>query len=683
MRTLLRLLVPGLLVLRPVVSTAATPAELGEPPSAPSAQRIEELRQMLPPIHLEGAPYSVNTANREEVRGFFNTVYAASESAVMSWTGDQATCNAGTTAAGYRNEVSRRINFFRAMAGVPAGIVFDDTFSLRDQDAALMMSANNQLNHYPPSTWLCYTANGADAADSSNLAWGSAGPDAISGYMFDYGSNNYPAGHRRWLLYPQTQTMGTGDVEASGTNATANATWVIDGHYGGPRPGTRTNFVSWPPPGYAPYPIVYPRWSFSYPGANFSSSTVTMMSNGTNVPVRLETVTTLVADNTLVWVPDNLNANDSTVDWPRPPADKTYQVTVGNVGGTSGTFTYAVTVFDPTVPGSDQVLPVITGPDQPAVGQNNAYTFTAVPSNSGHQWRASRPVAFTTTEGAENGLTDFTSLTTPGYAVVVTSPRASGSYAFHLAQPAPERQTLTYTRVLLPGTSAQIRFSSRLGWATPTQIARVQASLDQGSSWADVYTQAGANNSGEASFASRSASLSRFAGRSLLVRFQYDYTGGTYYNQTTSGVGWYFDNISFADTEELTNPVTTDLPSGSSFSFVPAQVGVYALDARAEVYDEFFLEWGPVKRVSATTALPPVLTCVGSPALVGNQVQIDFVVTNYRAGLTFHLLRATDLAGSWTPDAAAVLQEVVPASRFRFTAALGGASQEFYRMSTP
>ena len=136
---------------------------------------------------------------------------------------------------------------------------------------------------FAPS-WLCYTGDGANAAGNSNLAIGGAGPAAISLYILDNGSNNTAVGHRRWILYPQTQTMATGDVSASGGYPAANATWVFDSNYGGPRPDTRDGFVSWPPPGFVPYPTVWNRWSFSYPNADFAAATVTVSSNGTNDP---------------------------------------------------------------------------------------------------------------------------------------------------------------------------------------------------------------------------------------------------------------------------------------------------------------------------------------------------------------------------------------------------------------
>src|SRR5438034_1286336 len=94
------------------------------------------------------------------------------------------------------------------------------------------------------------------------------GADAITAYIWDFGANNDIVGHRRWLLYPQTKVMGTGDVPNQGGFAAANATWVFDANYGGPRPATRKPFVSWPPAGYVPYQVVYPQWSFALSNVN-------------------------------------------------------------------------------------------------------------------------------------------------------------------------------------------------------------------------------------------------------------------------------------------------------------------------------------------------------------------------------------------------------------------------------
>jgi hypothetical protein len=674
---------PGLIQAKP-------PAILGNPPPAPTPEEVAGLPRQRISKHGATGPFTVNTARREEARSFFNTVYAASEGFTIGWTGNLATCSPGTTDAAFRDLVTLRINYFRAMAGVPAGIVFTNTFNTKDQAAALMMSANNSLSHTPPPTWICYSASGSEAAGKSNIAWGSAGPDSINGYIEDFGAGNTVAGHRRWLLYPQTQLMGTGDVPDSGANGAANAVWVQDGHYSDARPPTRDNFVGWPPPGFVPYQLIYARWSLAYPNANFTNATVTMSTNGVNIPVTRETVATGYGENTLVWYPSSLDPSQPYA-WPRPAADTVYTVRVQNVvvSGSPRTFTYSVTSFDPQVSGPDTVLPVISGPDQPTVNQTNIYSFLAVINATGYQSRRAQRALFTATEGAESGLTYFTTNTAPYYNVIVTNPKNSGSYAFRLshAQPdttPPEGQTLTYSRVLLPGTNGVMQFKSQLGYAANGEVARVQISIDNGNSWLDAYTQTG-NNSGlpvETAFNSRPISLSQYAGRMVTIRFRFDYVlGNSFYNQGDTGFGWYIDDISFSNTEELTNPVVTDIAAGTNFTFYPTLAGAYALAVRAQVYGQYYLEWGPIKSVTAVVGSSPIVQFTGTPSVSGNQVQIDFNVTNYRAGMTFLLLNASDPSAAWTTNNSAFITNLFNAS-FRVTAPTGGASKMFYRIQS-
>jgi hypothetical protein len=129
--------------------------------------------------------------------------------------------------------------------------------------------------------------------------------------MLDYGTNNFVVGHRRWLLYPQTQVMGTGDVPPVGANyLAANTTWVFDANFFGPRPTLRTPYIAWPPSGYVPYQTVYPRWSFSLTNADFTNATVTMTSNGVSVAVFKENYLTGYGENTVVLVPMGLDPNN-------------------------------------------------------------------------------------------------------------------------------------------------------------------------------------------------------------------------------------------------------------------------------------------------------------------------------------------------------------------------------------
>jgi hypothetical protein len=621
------------------------------------------------------------------VRILFNAVYAASEGILMQWTGEAASCIAGGTAAVYRDAVARRINYFRAMAGVPAAITFNDVFSTKDQEAALMMSVNDALSHYPTNTWLCYTAAGSEAAGKSNLAIGQDGPHAVDGYMQDFGQGNEPVGHRRWLLYPQTLTMGTGDVAGEGNRRSANATWVVDSNYGGPRPATRTPFVSWPPAGFVPYQVVYPRWSFSLPNADFTNANVTLSSNSVNAPVVLEPLATRIGENTLVWHLAGQNPDVPSV-WPRPSADTVYTVSITNVllGEAKTNFSYQVTIIDSTVPGPDTVLPSISGPAEPYVGAANRYTFVTLPEATGYQWQSSRRSPLTAVEDAENGLTWMTADTSAGYSVIASSPPPAGNDAFHLAHPTNTAlQTLTSKRRLLPGANAQVVFKSRLAYATTGQVARVQVRAGGAGVWGDIYSQAGKGNTPpETTFIQRTASLAAYAGRSLEIRFAYEYVTGFYYPQTDSDVGWFIDDISFNGVEELTGASLADVTETAAFVLTPTAPEDLALEVRAQVYGEYNLEWGPALSVKAVVGtVPPVLQFVGTPVIASGQITLDFDVANYRPGLVFQLWKSPGLPVTWGVETAATFRTITPNSRFQATAPAPVADRGvYYRVGT-
>lgn len=288
-------------------------------------------------------PPWVDTQNRAASRDWYLVEYLGSANNNSDWTGNHAACGAGTTSEAFRAAILRRINYFRGMAGIPPLARFDDAYNAKAQAAALMMSVNHNLSHNPPSSWICYTEVGHEGAGNSNLFLGTYGPNAISGYIYDPGSNNTSVGHRRWILYPPTQVMGTGDIPPRDGYLASNALWVFDqDNMWGARPETREAFVAWPPSGYVPYQVVYPRWSFGYPQADFSQATVTMKQDGQPLAVQRNTPVNGYGDNTLVWEPQaSFGAS--------PAGDTTYEVTLSNVSiaGQARSFTYTVIVFDP------------------------------------------------------------------------------------------------------------------------------------------------------------------------------------------------------------------------------------------------------------------------------------------------------------------------------------------------
>lgn len=565
----------------------------------------EEKGAATAPAAAAATTLTVAPSNREESRIFYNAVYSASENVPMGWTGNTAAGDAGTTSQAFRDAVALRVNYFRAMGGVPATITFSNTFNGKDQKAALMMSANDQLDHFPPSTWTFYSADGAEAAGKSNLYLSRFGPDAVTGYIEDPGGNNAVGGHRRWILYPHTHTMGTGDVPISGTYSSANALWVIDPGASSTRPATRESYVAWPPPGYVPYAVIFPRWSFAYPGANFAAATVTMTRNGASVPVQIQSRTDNgYGENTLIWVPDNLNAN-VTEPTPRPVSDTSTHVTVANftAGGSTKSFSYDVIVFDPATTGADTVLPTITGPAPAVVGAANTYSFTAVPNATGYRWRSSPLTPYTAVEGAENGLANVTVQVPAGYNPISTTVFAAGSASFHLTHPGFENQSVTLNPQVLVSAGSQLQFKSRLRYSSPGQIAHAQVSEDDGLNWTDLYTQAGSNTSGEGSFVARSAALAAYAGKLVRFRFFYEYlTGQDAYPQPDAAFGWYVDEIAVTNAQQTGAFVTTNIPNGTQFDFIPAQTGAYLLQVLPQFFGQFYLALGPGTSV---TAAPP------------------------------------------------------------------------------
>ena len=658
---------------------------LGDAPEAPNQPPGDVPHGGIRPQSVTGG-FTVDTASRESSRVFFNTVYAASEGITQGWTGDIVNGVAGANLPAFDDAVLRRINFFRAMAGVPASVVPDAVYAAKAQQAALMMSANRQLSHTPPSTWTFYTADGAEAAKNSNLALGYAGPAAIDGLIFDTGANNAPAGHRRWFLYPQTKRMGTGNVPSTQGFPASDATWVIDSSYGTARPSTRDDFVAWPPQGYVPYSLVPARWTFSHSTANFSTATVTLIRDGVPVPTRIESRQSGFGENTIVWIPGDLDPNSGSPT-PFPPpvttVGSTNVVIIDGVvlNGTTRRFTYSTVLFDPTGPGPDTIGAQLVGSDSPVVGRGNAYTFNSLPSADAYRWRQATLGDQLKTEGAEDVSPAVTYVSTAGYSPIVSGIAATGTHSFHLAHPSPERQSLTLVASILLGTAPELKFSKFVGLASPGQTARAEVSADGGANWQTVWSQPG-TVTGSASippvvFQPATVSLSAFAGRIVRIRFAYDYTpGNTYFPQTDKGFGFYLDDIAVNDARPLQSIINTDV-SGTSLTFNPSLPGTYLLQVQPRYYSEFYGEFGPAKLVNAAQAGLAILGVMRDPL---GTLSIEFSVP---AGVSsgFTLERATQPNGPWTGIAATAVSNNAGGYRFAGVAATGAGA--FFRVRTP
>ena len=294
----------------------------------------------------------VDTQSRAAVVSFFNNYYTNNFSVPMDWTGDIPSCTAGTTSQAYIDATIEVVNYYRAMTGLPGDISNDPSLISASQEAALMMIAEGNLSHNPNVDWACYTDAGAEAAGASNLALGNAGPSAIRAYVQDSGSNNTAVGHRRWILFPRQGEIGTGSNDGVNVFHGANNLYVLNVAKWVTRPALPTK-VAWPPAGYVPYQVVYDRWSLSLnsdPNADYTNSTVTMITGGSPVALSIVSRTANFGDRTIVWEPSGLSMGSGM-------NDLTVTVKVAAIGNSSTTsVTYDVTIIDPTIVISDEIF---------------------------------------------------------------------------------------------------------------------------------------------------------------------------------------------------------------------------------------------------------------------------------------------------------------------------------------
>lgn len=601
----------------------------------------------LAPDVAQAQNFTVNTQSREEVRIFYNTVYQAAEGPVaLNWSGNIATCTPGTISQSVRDRAQLRVNYYRAMAGLPTDVVFTPDLNDTAQAGAFLNSANKQTEHVPPNTWTCYTDKGAEGAKSNLIGGGSntegAGPRAIDTWMYDSSTGNEQVGHRRWIIYPPQQAMGFGEVPATNGFTSTSALYVF-GPRKAQRPTPRDEFVAWPPPGFIPADIVSPRWSFSLPDADFSASTVTLTRNGAALPVTIQNAGGGgYGDPTLVWIRNDQIGN---VLFNRPTADEAYTVAINNVkiGGASRNFTYNVTLIDPRMTGQDYRPAQVTGPDSPPLNQNTTYNFTTVPNATGYQWRASKLSPLNLTDGAENGMANWDAAV-GNYNPIDTKLKVNGNSAFRLTRSmgGGVEQKLTFKKTVVAEANSQITFKSRTVF-TGSHESRVEVSADEGANWTTVFSQTGAA-SDEGSFSDKVVSLSQFAGRAIRIRFNLEWIGGpTYVN--FEPLGWYFDDVAFVNLQEVgAAPVVNTVTAGTSFNFNPTEQSVFDLSVRPQFFGQYFGEWGLSKRVSTLTGPPPN---TASAPTIGTQPQGQTVAAGANATFTVAAQGTAPLAYVW------------------------------------
>ncbi len=283
----------------------------------------------------------------------------------LGWTGLGKRCKAGTLAPATYEKLLKRINYFRRLAGVPDQVVLDSGWNKLAQAAALIMHANQQLDHSPSAAMKCYSKEGYEGASTSNLSLVTAHsfPRLLADQMEDHGGSNKACGHRRWILRAASTRMGIG--VCSEAYALRVFTSYEDKDYDA-SVSTKNlpEYYAYPFKGYVPFQLVYRRWTFSIPKQegkeiDFKAARVAVKSDNNPIGCIIESRDDNMGDPSIVWAINGLKEDFDYAynDMPTKKAafakkglmDKTITVTISNVkvDGEVKEYTYYFILFDP------------------------------------------------------------------------------------------------------------------------------------------------------------------------------------------------------------------------------------------------------------------------------------------------------------------------------------------------
>ena len=641
-----------------------------------------------------GSGFAVDTQVRNDVVSFWHGVYQASEGYWdrHAWTGNYTAISpydsgVGSTASVFVTDTERRINFFRALCGVPANVVLNTSSTVRvgpgdayQPAASTLKSAAAQRAAYmlirtwgyydgtlhPPlgNSWAalshspvqssCVAWNEAawNANYRGNLAIGYFGPGAVDAYMTEETGTgastsewNTDVGHRRWLLYPPSTNMATGDTPGqfiSSGNVIRVPTNVIYVHQKEAEMASVTAaFTSFPPAGYFPAPLNSPYWSLTYPGADFTNATVAMTTSGGS-PVSATVVKRngVYGDPALVWQVASSALVKSVTE------DTTFNVTVSGIsgGGVPTSSSYSVTLINP-----DQITSDLSvyGPSAASVTAGATYTFAQPASAEAVQVNSFQASGSAWTEGAEDATSAYViSSTTGSYAlrsacsfssIPTFAPLSgSGTKSFNLTFPllydlkysgaAP--QWFELDRDILPGSGAKLNFKYQRGYMTPGTNLVIESSSDAGLTWTQTGAAITGNTNGLMDTAVTTTTRDLTASTApVRVRFRINLTAGqsayTTEQYPTYPTGVFIDDISTTNCTWLDLKKTNDIAAGgTSLALTSATAGVtpannveLRLRMRAKLGNRW-MPYGSLKTVtyssSAQTSAPVFNIASGS-----------------------------------------------------------------------
>lgn len=251
-----------------------------------------------------GFPFTKN-----EIIEIYNKLYKSSEITSFEWNAEANRCDCGKPAKEIYEKAENRINFFRIVSGLDL-VKINPKSNLEAQSAAYLVKVNKMLTHYPSKSMNCYSESAANGCKKSCLGFSDfknfMSSAFITGFIDDYGTDNYAVGHRRWLLYSKLTEFGYGATENS------EAILVADGITN--KKVETPEYMSYPWNGYVPANLIFPKWSFSIPedkNVDFSQTKISMF-DGKGNPLNIQQLQLMenFLDHTIVWIATSLFTDD-------------------------------------------------------------------------------------------------------------------------------------------------------------------------------------------------------------------------------------------------------------------------------------------------------------------------------------------------------------------------------------
>ncbi|MEA2012325.1 MAG: immunoglobulin domain-containing protein [Verrucomicrobiota bacterium] len=270
---------------------------------------------------------------------------------------------------------------------------------------------------------------------------------------------------------------------------------------------------------------------------------------------------------------------------------------------------------------------IISGDNLIAVNSDSSFSFTGVEAATAYQWKWVQLDNFSDTVGAENSGNDITISGNSSYDVLTNMESASGSYSYHLANPAAETTIVTLKSTIIPSANSSLQFQKRMAAATSDQIAYAQISTFGNENFTTVWSQAGAESPGESDFSSVSISLSEYAGKLIKIQFTLSFESGLFYSNISSGYGLYIDDIVVTNADVSIDAEDTDLVIQDSFTFQPSVESGYNLYVRAKNQSTYYPFSDPFS-VRVASGIPVIDTQPASQTVIpGGDVSFSVIAS--------------------------------------------------------